>query len=160
MNGNVIARQSSFSFKDQNTPIPEIGKLLGVAHVLVCSVRQSDDGIRVNAQLVDTQTNLHIWSTVFNRTLGGVFDILDEISVNVADSILVELVGEDRAELARHDTDSIEALQLYMKGRFYYNQITLESLNKSVGAFGQALELDPRFRAIVREIGLDPDVID
>ena len=94
----VAARTSSFSFKDENLGIPEIGERLHVDHVLEGSVRKDGDEVRVTAQLIRAEDGFHVWSYTWDRTLDDIFEIQDEISASVAGRIAVHL-DEETLEL-------------------------------------------------------------
>jgi adenylate cyclase len=135
---DVRSRTSAFRFRDSDLSVPEIAEDLGVDHVLEGSVRLLGDRIRITAQLIDARTDSHLWSENFDREVKNVFDILDEISLAVAEQIGIELLSEPpRAE--RIDTD---AYFLFLRGNHlvYYVDV--------VGAasyFEQALVIEPDY---------------
>ncbi|NND45157.1 MAG: hypothetical protein HKN58_07520 [Xanthomonadales bacterium] len=89
----VISRSSSFTYKDRDVPVTQIADELNVAHVLEGSVRKAGDQIRVTAQLIAARSDTHLWSQTWDRALGDVFAIQDEIAAEVADQLRVEIVG-------------------------------------------------------------------
>jgi TolB-like protein len=112
----VTARTSSFFFKGQNIPIPEIAARLDVAHVVEGSVRRDGDRVRVTAQLIRASDGFHLWAENYDRTLGDVFEVQEEIAVTVAQ--MLDLVLDDNARLAMRNagTRDVGAFIAYQKG--------------------------------------------
>ena len=137
----VAARTSAFSYKGKDTKIDQVGKELGVAHVLEGSVRTAGNRIRVTAQLVKTEDGFHLWSETYDRTLDDVFAIQDEISGAVVDALKLTLLGE----APRTREISPEAYSLYLQGRHLTNQLRRENYSKAVALYQQVLELEPGY---------------
>jgi TolB-like protein/DNA-binding winged helix-turn-helix (wHTH) protein/tetratricopeptide (TPR) repeat protein len=112
----VVGRSSSFAFKGRNEDLREIGRKLGVSHLLEGSVRKSGDHLRVTAQLVRTSDGTHLWSKTYARDLGDVFAVQDEISRDVARALSVKL---DAVVFNREQggTNNVEAYELYLRWR-------------------------------------------
>ncbi len=140
----VAARTSSFNFKDRNRDIPTIGERLGVDTVLEGSVRREGNTVRITAQLINVADGFHLWSDTYDRELKSVFAIQDEISRAIVNALKVKLVGETSAPLVEIATPNMEAYELYLKGRFFWNQRGA-GLKKAVSFFEQALEKDSRY---------------
>ena len=141
----VPARTSSFAFKDQNLPIQVIADTLDVAHVLEGSVRRSGDRVVITAQLVDAQTASSLWSDTYERQLDDIFAIQREIATAIVDQLQVELSVGDRATLVADATESTEAHEAYLRGRYFWNQRTGESLRRAITEFRRATDLDPSY---------------
>jgi TolB-like protein/Tfp pilus assembly protein PilF len=141
----VVARTSAFSFKGKEMDIREIGKKLNVATILEGSVRKADNRLRITVQLINVANGYHIWSEVFERTLGDVFAIQDEISMSVAEKLKIKLLKKEEAKLKKRGTENLEAYNLYLKGRWFWNKRDEESLKKAINYFKQAIKLDPNF---------------
>lgn len=139
----VAARTSSFSFKDKDADIPTIAAALGVRTVLEGSVRKSGDRLRITAQLVDAENGLHLWSETYDRELDDIFVVQEEIARAIVGALQVRLTAE--APLVERPTESQEAYEEYLRGRFLWNRRTVESLQAAVGRFQHAVELDPDF---------------
>jgi TolB-like protein/DNA-binding winged helix-turn-helix (wHTH) protein/thioredoxin-like negative regulator of GroEL len=135
----VIARTSSFSFRNKDVDIPTIARRLNVAKVLEGSVRVDNDTVRITAQLVDGESSAHIWSKTYDRVSGDLLAIQDEISRDVA-GVLHAKLAETNHAAAAHDN---EAYQAYFRGRFFYNRRGPGDLDRASDAFEQALTLDP-----------------
>jgi TolB-like protein/Flp pilus assembly protein TadD len=140
----VIARTSSFAFKDQNIEIAEIAKKLNVAHVLEGSVRKSGNTVRITAQLVRAADSTHLWSETYDRPLDNIFKVQDEIANAIVQALQIRLAG---GELSRRKggTQNLEAYQLYLRAVSAVNQNTRESLDAAGGYLEQAIKLDPGY---------------
>ena len=113
----VAARTSSFSFKDKETDIREIGSILNVDSVLEGSVQKAGNRLRITAQLISVSDGYHLWSERFDRSAEDIFAIQDEISLAVVEKLRVELLEEEKAKVTKRHTQDKEAHNLYLKGR-------------------------------------------
>jgi TolB-like protein/DNA-binding winged helix-turn-helix (wHTH) protein/Tfp pilus assembly protein PilF len=135
----VIARRSSFSFRDREISIPEIAKQLGVTHVLEGSVRTSGSQLRITARLVEAASNSQLWSRTYERKIGDLFAIQDEIAGEVASALNAALAGRtERVPIA-------EAHNLFLQGQFFYDRRGPGDVERSVSYYKQALEVDPAY---------------
>ena len=139
----VASRTSSFAFKGRDVDLRQIGDKLGVTSVLSGSVRKVGNRIRIVVQFVPVESGYHIWSETYDRQLEDVFAIQDEISRAIVDALKLQLV-DDRVNLVVPTTD-IEAYNLYLKGRFFFNKYTESGLRRGLDFFQQALMRDPGF---------------
>jgi TolB-like protein len=138
----VPARTSSFYFKGKQATVSEIAKALGVAHVLEGSVRKSGDKIRITAQLIRVDTGYHEWSQTFDRRLGDIFQIQDDISLAVVSALNASLSASTR----RGGTTNADAYALYFLARSTYEHAnTEEGLRKVIDELQEATRLDPSF---------------
>ncbi len=137
----VAARTSSFAFKGTNADIKEIGRKLNVATVLEGSVRKAGNTLRIMAQLVKVADGYHLWSERYDREMGDVFAIQDEIAHAIAATLKVKLADTHAARLLR-STNNLEAYTLYLKGRYCWNQRTAKQLEAGIGYFEQAITVD------------------
>jgi TolB-like protein/Tfp pilus assembly protein PilF len=136
----VTGRTSSSAFKGTNTSIPEIGRSLGVAHLLEGSVRRAGEQLRITAQLVEAETGFHLWSETFDRRLADVFAIQDEIAGSIANAMRLTLVAS-----AQGATDDLEAYDLYLRARTLIYGRTASGLEEARTLIDQALVLDPDY---------------
>jgi len=143
----VAARTSAFSFKDEKIDIREIGRKLNVETVLEGSVRKAGNHLRITAQLINVADGYHLWSEQYDRVMADVFAIQDEITLAIVDALKIELLVREKAAIIKRYTDNLEAYQLYLKGRFYWNQRTDEALKTALGYFQQAIDRDPTYAA-------------
>lgn len=139
----VASRTSSWSFKDKDVQIADIASALNVAHILEGSVRMSDDRVRITAQLISTADGFHLWSETYDVPAGDIFDIQDQISASIVDTLKVEVLGE----MPKAEQTVPEAHTLYLEGRYLERQGSPESMAKAGELFEQALELDPGYTA-------------
>jgi tetratricopeptide (TPR) repeat protein len=101
--------------------------------------------VRVTAQLIDVADGFHLWSETFERELTDIFAVQDEIARAIAGALRIELTGEDEAALAERGTESIDAYNSYLLGRYYWNKRTPDGLWSAVEAFEEAIEHDPDY---------------
>jgi adenylate cyclase len=141
----VIARTSILRYKGLTKPVAEIGKELSVASVLEGSVRIAGRKIRITAQLIDTTTEEHVWSEVYDRELEDVFAIQSDIARRIAQALKIKILKDEGSRLEEKATESPDAYKLYLKGRHLLNARTEESLQKAVETFEEALEKDPDY---------------
>ena len=141
----VASRTSAFSFKEREASISEIAAALNVGHILEGSVRKAGDTLRITAQLIDTQTDEHLWSETYDRplTAENIFAIQDEIS----HAIVLELNGrmDLLPETVTPLTQSTEAYDAYLRGKEAYRARTEDAINESLDWLGRAVTLDPDF---------------
>ena len=138
----VVARTSAFSFKGKSLNVRQIGQELNVSTILEGSVRREGNRVRIVAQLIGAAEGYHLWSKTWDRELGNVFSLEDELAHAIAQALEPRLVQRNaRVET----TSSTEAHDLYLKGRYFLNQRTREGLAKAAQMFEQAISLDPRY---------------
>ncbi len=141
----VVARTSSFAFKNKNIDIREIGRALNVQYVVEGSVRKSRDKLRVTAQFINVSDGCHIWSEKYDRTMEDIFDIQDELTIAIVDNLKISLMGDEKKKLTEHHTENIEAYSTYMRGRYFWNRRSDDAIEKALHCFYKAIELDPEF---------------
>lgn len=137
----VIARTSSFSFKDKSTDIATIRSRLNVTHVLEGSVRKDGNQVRIAAQLIDAVTSTHLWSQTYDRALENTFAVQDEIAENVATKLQVIL--HSGIPSAKH-TDR-QAYLLYLQAQFVARQGSPEGFQESIDLLNQVLAIDETY---------------
>jgi len=137
----VVARSSTFQFKGTSRDVREIGAALGATSILEGSVRKAANRIRIAVQLVNADGGHQIWSERFDRDLGDVLAIQDEIAQKVADALETRLM-QPAAGAAQGRTSDLEAYTHYLKARHHLNRRTEADLELSVGHFRKALERD------------------
>jgi TolB-like protein len=140
----VTARTSSFQFKGRNLNISEVGKVLGVSHVLEGSVRKSGDRVRITAQLIEVATGFHKWSETYDRTLHDIFAIQDEISAAIVGALKELILGEVETPTSTRSI-STEAYEKYLIGQQSITKRTQESIEQARECFEKSLALDPCF---------------
>ena len=142
----VTARTSSFSFKGKNEDIREIGTKLGVAHILEGTVRRAGKKVRINVQLINTTDGYHTWSEVYDRELEDIFEVQDEIATKIVTRLKENFaVNEKKENVVKTATENIDAYNLYLKGRYYWNKSNPEDIFNAIKNFEEAIRLDPEF---------------
>jgi len=141
----VVARTSAFAFKGKHEDIRGIGRKLNVETLLEGSVRKAGNRLRISAQLINVADGYHLWSEKYDRDLEDVFAIQDEISQAIVDKLKVRLLGAEKAKLVKRHTDDLEAYNLYLKGRWFWNRRTEAGLKKAIEYLKQAIERDPSY---------------
>lgn len=140
----VAARTSAFSFKGEKYDVREIGDKLNVDAILEGSIRKAGERLRITVQLVSAADGYHMWSEKYDRNMEDIFAIQDEISLAIVDKLKIELLGDEAALLVKRGTDDLEAYDLYIKGRFFWEQRG-KGLEKAIEYFKRALARDPNY---------------
>jgi TolB-like protein/Flp pilus assembly protein TadD len=138
----VIARNSSFAFRNSPQNVSDIGRELGVAFVLEGSVRRAGDRIRINAQLIETRSGGHVWAERYDGTVQDIFDVQDEITEKIISALKVNLTGGLRTG---RGTDSVKAYELCLKGRAKFFMFSPETNAECINLLEQAVEIDPDY---------------
>jgi len=141
----VAARTSSFQFKGRNADVREVGRKLDVGAVLEGSVRRSGNRLRVTAQLSSAKDGYQLWSDSYDRDLADVFAVQEEIARAIVSALRVRLGRRPDSSLAAQPTRNLEAYDLYLKGRFAWNQRTGAALKEAVRYLEQAVAQDSSF---------------
>jgi len=137
----VISRNTAFTYKDKPVNAKQIGRELGVRYVLEGSIRQSAKQIRVNVQLIDAETDAHLWAERFDRDMGDLFALQDEITRGIAAALNAQLIAAEAARPTEHP----DALDYILRGRALSDGWpTEEDYAQAVRLFEQALTLDPK----------------
>ncbi|HEX3353024.1 MAG TPA: protein kinase [Terriglobales bacterium] len=135
----VIARTSAFAFRGKENDLRTIGEKLRVGTVLEGSVRRAGNRVRVTVQLINVADESHLWSEQYDREITDIFAIQDDISQAIGNALKVKIAAPPNR------TGNIEAFQNYLKGLYWYQRYSQESLAKAKEAFEQALQHDPGF---------------
>ncbi|MCP4981567.1 MAG: tetratricopeptide repeat protein [Gammaproteobacteria bacterium] len=141
----VIARHSSFAFKNQAIDIKEIGKKLGVRYVVEGSVRKLANRIRISVQLVDAITGAHIWVERYDRAIEDIFDVQDEVTHAVVSALPGQIQRAVLERTERKRTESMTAYDCLLRGNWNYQLFTHEGLFEAIRLYQKAIELDPGF---------------
>lgn len=142
----VIARTSSFAYKNKNIDVRIIGEQLGVSTVLEGSVRKVNNRVRVTAQLILTNEGIHLWSKNYDRDLEDIFEVQEEISVLIASQIRNNFGHfEIQDTLIKPPTNNIDAYQLFLKGRSFQLRWTPDSMKQAINYYNQAIALDKNY---------------
>jgi serine/threonine protein kinase/Flp pilus assembly protein TadD len=143
----VISRTSTQHYKSAPENLAEIGKQLGVAHILEGSVQRSGDGVRVNVQLIKAANDSHLWADTFDRKLTDIFSVESEVAKAIAEQLRAKLTGQEEQVIAAKPTDNVEAYDAYLRGLAYTLKAGATPAN-FLGAqkyLREAVRLDPKF---------------
>jgi adenylate cyclase len=150
----VIARHSVFTYKGKAIKIAEVGRELGVRHVLEGSVRKANGRVRITAQLVDAATEGHLWAERYDRDLKDIFALQDEVTQKIVAALAVKLTEDEQERLVRKYTDNMEAYDVFLQGAEYINRFTKEANVQARQMFERAIDLDPEFAVAYATLGL------
>jgi TolB-like protein/DNA-binding winged helix-turn-helix (wHTH) protein len=139
----VIGRTSSAYFKGRDESLREIGETLGVAHLLTGSVRKSGERVRIAVELVDADSGYQLWSDSYDRELGDIFDVQDEIAERVATALQVKLGLGVSGEIGM--TRNVAAYDEFLRGVALYSEYRTESFPRAIEHMHRAIALDPSF---------------
>jgi TolB-like protein/class 3 adenylate cyclase len=143
----VISRSSTQLYQSKSRNLREIAKQLGVANILEGSVQKAADQVRVNVQLVNGQTDSHLWADTYDRKLTDIFGVESEIAKRIAESLQAKLTGREEKALTVKPTTNAEAYDAYLRGLALEARTTtsLDDSEKAVGFYERAVRLDPAF---------------
>jgi len=141
----VISRTSAMHYKDTDKAIPEIAKELGVDAVIEGSVLKAGNDVRVTAQLVDGRTDVHLWSDNYTGTLTNILALQSQVTLAIAREVEVTLTPEEEIHITRTKAVNPDAYEAYLKGKFFFEKHTEESLKTAAKYFEQAIEIEPDY---------------
>jgi len=148
----VISRTSTQQYQGKPRNLIEIAKQLGVANILEGSVQKAGDQVRVNVQLVNAQTDSHLWAETYDRKLTDIFGVESEIAKGIAESLQAKLTGREEQALAVKPTNNLEAYDAYLRGLAFegrssssYGSYSPYLVGRAAGFFERAVQLDPNF---------------
>src|SRR5215469_5120900 len=148
----VMARSTVFHYKGKEQDPTQIGADLKVAAVLTGRMVQHGEQVQIHADLVNVSDGAEIWGEQYNRPMTDLFAIQQEIARDISEKLKLRLSGEQQKQGAHGSTQNSEAYDLYLRGRYFWNQRTPESLHKSIEFFERALEKDPNYA--LAQVGL------
>jgi eukaryotic-like serine/threonine-protein kinase len=151
-NLTVRPRSSVFRYKAKDQDVQKIAAELHVAAIVTGRVMQHGDSLNVSAELIDAKNNRSLWSDQYDRKLSDALNVQREISGEISTHLREKLTGEEKKRLSKGGTNDPEAYQLYLKGRYYWDKRTPESLAKSKDYFQQAIDKDPNY--VLAYVGL------
>ena len=143
----VISRASSQRYQGKPRNLAEIAKQLGVANILEGSVQKAADQVRVNVQLINAQTDSHLWAETYDRKLTDILGVESEIAKGIAESLQAKLTGREEQALAVKLTNNSEAYDAYLRGLAFAarSRFSVDAKRKAAGFFERAVQLDPNF---------------
>src|SRR5574337_1356163 len=165
----VASSNSAFQYKGKHADIQKVVRELKGTHVLEGSVRKAGGRVRINAQLIDSASNNHVWAERYDRDASDIFAIQDEISQAIVKALKLRLLPEEKKAIERRGTDSADAHDLYLMARQLYvtNQEDEQASKAIVRTCARATEIDPHYAQAwalmaagyrsLRELGLESD---
>jgi adenylate cyclase len=150
----VIARNSVFTYKGRAVKVDHVGRELGVRYVLEGSVRKAGARVRITAQLVDASTGGHLWAERYDRNVGDIFALQDEVTQKIVTALAVKLTRDEQERLERRYTNNLEAYDCLLQGLGYFYLYTKDGNDRARTMFDKAIDLDPEFALAYGRLGL------
>ena len=141
----VISRTSTQQYQNKPRNLAEIAKQLGVANILEGSVQKATDQVRVNVQLINAQTDSHLWAETYDRKLTDIFGVESDIAKRIAESLQAKLTAREEQALAVKPTNNIEAYDAYLRGVAFEARSGHAPSSEAIGFYERAVQLDPNF---------------
>jgi TolB-like protein/Tfp pilus assembly protein PilF len=141
----VTSRTSAFAFKGKDISIPQIAEQLGVEHVLEGSVRMAGERVRITTQLIEVETDSHLWSETYDRDLADIFAVQDEIAAKVGEALKVALLGANSSPIRPSRETSIEVYSDYLLARQKLADASFKNLAESERLLNTVIERDPDY---------------
>src|SRR6478735_8991979 len=141
----VIARSTAFQYKGKDVDPRRVGRELQVASVLTGRVRQSQDTLSIQVDLVDAITGAQVWGEEYVRKISDVIAVKQAIAREVTAKLKLKLTGEEQRRLAKGDSTNTEAYRFYLRGRYFWNKRTPDGMKQAIAEFQQAIDRDPNF---------------
>jgi len=142
---HLVARTSSFAFKDKNLDIREIGMKLGAHSIVEGSVRKAGNRLRITAQLINVADGYHLWSERYDRELEDVFAIQDEIAKNIVQALEIKLSKKEKRVIGKVKTQDVQAYDFYIRGRAYFHQAHQDKTRLAIQMFKKAIQKDKNY---------------
>jgi TolB-like protein len=139
----VIARNSSFIYKGKTTDVKQVAEDLGVRYVLEGSVRKAGKKVRITAQLIDAPTGYHVWAERYDRDLGDIFAVQDEITHNIVRSVGSEFISAEMKRAQRKDVRNLDVWDYIMRASSHHGRYTKKNAEEAQRLLHKAIELDP-----------------
>ena len=141
----VASRTSAFNFKGKTVGIPTVARELGVSAVLEGSVRRAGEHVRITAQLIDAESDSHLWSETYSREMKDVFAIQDDIAHSIVEALQVKLTPQERRSIQFVATSDPEAFDYYLRGRSYMYSMARRDYEHAIRMFEQAIGVDSKY---------------
>lgn len=141
----VASRTSAFNFKGKEVSIPQVARELGVSTVLEGSVRRAGEHVRITAQLIEAESDSHLWSETYDREMKDVFAIQDDIAHSIVRALQVTLTPQERRSIQFVATSDPEAFDYYLRGRKYMYSMAKRDYELAIRMFEQAIGVDSKY---------------
>ena len=149
----VIARNSTFVYKDRPVNVAEFGRELGAKYVLEGSVRKSGERVRVSAQLIEAESGKHLWADRYDRGFEDVFSLQDEVTAKIVSTLAIHLEEAEQSRSLRNNPGNLSAYDFWLRGKCLFNKGSKSELLEARALFEKAIELDPGFAAAYIDLG-------
>src|SRR5437588_3318467 len=144
-NLKVTGRSSAFHYKGIKPDTQQAGKELGVQAIVTGRIVEHDGNLSITVDLEDARDNHHIWGDQYNRKISDLLVIQDELSHKITEKLRLKMTGAEEQRFAKLPTQNVDAYQLYLKGRWYWNKFTKEGRDQAINSYEQAIKLDPNY---------------
>ena len=143
----VISRTSTARYNSAPENLPEIARQLRVSNMLEGSVQKAGDRVHINVQLIQADTDAHLWAQSYDRQLTDIFSVEAEVAKSIADSLQATLSPQEKARVETKPTTNADAYVLYLRGREYQTRPDnlLQDFRSAINLYDQAIKLDPKF---------------
>jgi serine/threonine protein kinase/tetratricopeptide (TPR) repeat protein len=149
----VVSRTSSLQYKGTKKDIKTIGRELGARYLIEGNVRKFGDNLRITAQLIDVETDAQLWAETYKGTMADVFDIQEQVSKQIVESLMVKLTPTEQVVLTKRATVNAEAFDCYLRARDFLYRRTKNNLQFAIQLFQRAIQLDTRYAAAYAGLG-------
>jgi TolB-like protein/class 3 adenylate cyclase/Flp pilus assembly protein TadD len=149
----VIAKSASFPFKSSNAQPAEIGRLLDARYLLEGSIRRAGDRLRVNTELTEAATGIHVWSETYDTELKDVFAVQDDIARRVVGAAAVKLTRFEQERVQAKPTENLAAYEYVLRGREFLSHASRDANDEAAAVFQRAIDLDPNYAAAYAALG-------
>jgi TolB-like protein/Tfp pilus assembly protein PilF len=141
----VMSRNSAFRYKGREADAPAVGRELNVQAVVMGRVTEREEMLSISVELVDARDDRHLWGAQYNRKSADIMTMQETIAHEIAEKLRLKLTREQQQRLTRGRTENAEAYHLYLKGRYHFNKLTPDGVEKGITHFQQAIEKAPRY---------------
>ena len=141
----TFSRTAVLGYRDKAMTTTQVGQQLGAAFVLTGSIRRAGNRLRINAQLVDAETDFPIWSERYDREMEDVFELQDEIAHKIAEALRITLSPQEQEAIAARPTENLAAYDFYLRGKSYARRRTRQDLEFALQMYDRAVQADPDF---------------
>src|ERR1700730_7990219 len=141
----VMSRNSAFRYKGREADAPAVGRELNVQAVVMGHVAEREELLSISVELVDARDDRHLWGAQYIRKSADIMTMQETIAHEIAEKLRLKLTREQQQRLTRGRTENAEAYHLYLKGRYHFNKLTVDGVEKGITHFQQAIEKAPRY---------------
>lgn len=150
----VIARNSAFTYKGEAVDVKRVGRELGVRYVLEGSVRRAGNRVRINAQLIEAETDRHVWAERFDRQFDDVFELQDDIVASIAATVGPEITMAEIKRARNKRPDTLDAWDHYLRAISAYHRMTKDDVAAAIALLETAIEIEPEFANAYALLGI------